>query len=75
MFNCLELFNCLEVIVLTNKPTNKQSDATENIHLFMLCRWVNNSNSNNNAAIGRNKLVIKLCFHAFSCDCAVNLLL
>jgi len=31
------MFNCLEVIMLTNKPTNKQLDATENIHLALLC--------------------------------------
>jgi len=31
------MFNRLEVIVLTNKQTNKQTDATENIHLASLC--------------------------------------
>jgi len=29
--------HCLEVIMLTNKPRNKQSDAAENIHLTLLC--------------------------------------
>jgi len=29
-------FNHSEVIVLTNKPTNKQSEAAENIHLASL---------------------------------------
>jgi len=31
------MFNRLEVIVLTNKHTNKQTDAAENIHLALLC--------------------------------------
>ena len=30
-------FNRLEVIVLTNKQTHKQSDVTENIHIALLC--------------------------------------
>jgi len=30
-------FNRLEVIVQTNKLTNKQTDITENIHLASLC--------------------------------------
>jgi len=30
-------FNCSKVILLTNKQTNKQTDAAENIHLAPLC--------------------------------------
>jgi len=31
------MFNLLELIVLTNKLTNKQTDAAENVHLTLLC--------------------------------------
>jgi len=35
------MFNHLEVIVLTNRQTDKQTDAAENIHLATLLRqWV-----------------------------------
>ena len=33
----LPTFNRSEVILLTNKQTNKQTDAAENIHLALLC--------------------------------------